>query len=87
MLSRQALQDGMATKHPLLEYATAHGKTLEEIAKASGCSRMTLWRLVTGRQNATIDMIQRVSDATDGVVPASAFLPVSPPKTEGATVA
>ena len=65
----------MSTKHPLIEYAAQEGKSLSEIAKKAGCSRMTLYRLVTGKQNATIDMLQKVSAATDGRVPVSAFLP------------
>ncbi|MFC3705668.1 helix-turn-helix domain-containing protein [Devosia honganensis] len=71
----------MEQKHPLLEYAAAEGKSIEEIAKAAECSRMTLYRLMAGKQNATIELLQRVSDATGGRVPASAFLlPPSPQK-------
>lgn len=63
------------TKHPLIEYAAAEGRSLEDIAKAADCSRMTLYRLMAGEQNATIGLLQRVSAATGGKVPVSAFLP------------
>ncbi len=36
---------------------------------------MTLYRLIGGKQNATIELLQRVSAATDGDVPVTAFLP------------
>lgn len=61
--------------HPLIEYASKTGRTTTDIAKAAGVSRMTIYRLINGEQNATIDLLQRVSDATDGEVPVSAFLP------------
>lgn len=36
---------------------------------------MTLYRLMAGTQNATISMLEKVSAATGGEVPVSAFLP------------
>lgn len=65
----------MTQKHPLLEYAAMSGQSMEAIATRAECSRMTLYRLIAGKQNATIDLLQRVSAATDGKVPVSAFLP------------
>lgn len=44
------------------------------IAKSAGCSRQTLYRIMRG-ENATIDLLKRVSAATDGEVPITAFLP------------
>jgi hypothetical protein len=38
---------------------------------------MTLYRLVRGEQNARISLLEQISAATDGEVPASAFLPRS----------
>ncbi len=35
---------------------------------------MTLYRLMKGEQNATIDLLSRVSAATNGEVPVSAFI-------------
>lgn len=76
-LSRLTLQGVMDTisKHPLIEYAANAKRTLEDIAKEADCSRMTLYRLMAGEQNATIGLLQRVSAATGGKVPVSAFLP------------
>lgn len=65
---------GMAQKHPLIEYAERHSKSMAEIAKDAGCSRMTLYRLVAKKQNATIDLLERVSKATNGEVSPSDFL-------------
>ncbi len=36
---------------------------------------MTLYRLMDGKQNATINLLERISAATGGKVPVSAFLP------------
>jgi len=64
-------------EHPLVTYAEKSGRGITEIAKAAGVSRMTLYRLMKGEQNATISLLERVSEATNGEVPASAFLPAS----------
>lgn len=65
----------MSDVHPLIRYSRDAGKSVMEIAKDAGCSRMTLYRLVRGEQNATIDLLKRVSDATGGAVTAADFLP------------
>jgi transcriptional regulator with XRE-family HTH domain len=57
-----------------MEYVSRKGRTLTELAEKSGCSRMTLYRLVKGEQNATIGLLKRISAATDGEVPVSAFV-------------
>lgn len=75
LLSRLTLQEGM-TQHPFSEYLSRTGRTTTEIAKIAGCSRMTIYRLIRGDQNATINLLERVSAATNGEVPISAFLPV-----------
>ena len=67
----------MAHKHPLIDYADRTGKTVTAIAKEAGCSRMTLYRLINGEQNATLGLLSRISAATDGEVPVSAFLPIA----------
>lgn len=69
--------------HPLIEYASRTGRTTTDIAKAAGVSRMTIYRLLNGSQNATIDLLQRVSDATGGEVPVDAFLPKAKPSRQG----
>lgn len=66
----------MEQKHPLIAYSDRTGKTVTAIAKEAGCSRMTLYRLINGEQNATLGLLARISAATDGEVPVSAFLPV-----------
>lgn len=70
-------------QHPLIEFASAQNIPLATIAEKAGVSRMTLYRLVKGQQNATIGLLERVSAATDGAVPVSAFLPT--PTDRGAT--
>ena len=62
-------------EHPLTEYSKRSGKTATEIAKAAGVSRMTLYRLMKGEQNATISLLERVCAATDGEVTPDAFFP------------
>lgn len=70
----------MDTTHPLLEYIRSSGTPLRHIAKTAGCSRMTLYRLMRGEQNATIGLIQRVSAATNGAVAAEDFFPQTAPE-------
>lgn len=65
----------MEQPHPLVIYAAQPGRSLAKVAKAAGCSRMTLYRLMRGEQNATIDLLKRVSAATGGEVPVSALFP------------
>lgn len=65
----------MSAKHPLQEYLDRTGRTLVSVAQEAGCSRMTLHRLMRNEQNATIDLLTRVSAATGGQVPTSALLP------------
>lgn len=64
----------MKQLHPLFSYAASSGVTITQIAKRAGCSRMTLYRLIRGEQNATIELLRNVSAATDNVVPIDAFL-------------
>jgi len=70
----------MDTTHPLLEYIRNSGTPLRQIAKDAGCSRMTLYRLMRGEQNATMGLIQRVSAATNGAVAAEDFFPQPAPE-------
>lgn len=60
--------------HPLNEYLDRTGRSLTEVADAAKCSRMTLYRLMKGEQNATIDLLKRISAATGGEVSISDFL-------------
>ena len=74
-LLRRMLQDIMSTKkHPLVKYLDRTGRTMTEIAEKAECSRMTLYRLIKGEQNATIDLLSKISAATNGEVPATAFM-------------
>lgn len=61
-------------EHPIFRYAADHQVTLAAIAERARCSRMTLYRVITGKQNATIDLLKRISAATDGQVSVSEFL-------------
>ncbi|TPM37029.1 helix-turn-helix domain-containing protein [Mesorhizobium sp. B2-3-2] len=57
----------MAIDHPLVEFSKRTGKSITAIAKDAGCSRMTLYRVMSG-DNTTRDQLQRISAATDGEV-------------------
>jgi transcriptional regulator with XRE-family HTH domain len=61
--------------HPLIEYVNRTGRTTTELAEAAGCSRMTLYRIIKGEQNATVQLLQRISAATNGEVSVQALLP------------
>lgn len=61
-------------EHPLVTYASRTGTSLTKIAAKAGVSRMTLHRLIRGEQNATVNLLERVSAATDFEVPVTAFL-------------
>lgn len=63
----------MSGQHPLFEYIRKSGNSLTAVAKDAKCSRMTLYRLTKGELNATMDLLMRVSAATGGKVPVSAF--------------
>lgn len=73
-MSRQALQEGME-QHPLAKFSATANVSIAAIAEKAGVSRMTLYRLMKGEQNATIDLLTRVSSATGGAVPISDLLP------------
>lgn len=60
--------------HPLAVYVATTGKSMTAIAIKAECSRMTLYRLMKGEHNATMDLLKRISAATDGEVPASALM-------------
>lgn len=61
--------------HPLSIYAAESGRSITKIAEAAGCSRMTLYRIMRSEQNTTVDLLERVSAATEWKVPVSALLP------------
>src|SRR5690554_456689 len=54
--------------HPIIAYAKANRRSMQSIADRASCSRMTLHRVVQGKQNATLDLLARISQATDGAV-------------------
>lgn len=65
----------MAQTHPLFIYARSSGTTITKIAASAGCSRMTIYRLIKGEQNPTLDLLRRISGATNGAVTPNDFLP------------
>lgn len=62
-------------QHPLAKFSADANISIAAIAEKAGVSRMTIYRLMKGEQNATIDLLTKVSAATGGKVPVSAFLP------------
>lgn len=65
----------MEEKHPLRTYRELASQSLEELAKECGTTRATLSRVETGRQNPSLDLIDRIRTATGGAVRADDFLP------------
>ena len=74
----------MTSSHPLSEYVALSGISVADLAKKAGVSRMTIYRLIKGEQNATISLLEQVSAATDGKVPVSALLPLEAQASENA---
>lgn len=68
-------------QHPLAKFSADANVSIAAIAEKAGVSRMTLYRLMKGEQNATIDLLIKVSAATNGKVPVSAFIPTSTQET------
>jgi transcriptional regulator with XRE-family HTH domain len=62
-------------QHPLAKFSSENNISIAAIAEKAGVSRMTIYRLMKGEQNATIDLLTRVSAATGGKVTANDFLP------------
>ena len=58
--------------HPLTKHLKAEGETLASFAARVGVSRMHLYRVMAG-QNTTRDLIEKISEATNGRVPVTAF--------------
>jgi hypothetical protein len=59
---------------PISMYSRMSGQTLGDIAKAAGSSRMTLWRIARGKQQASIGVLKRISEATGGAVSVTAIM-------------
>lgn len=62
-------------KHPLTKYLDSTQRTVADLAASAGVSRMTIYRLIKGDQNATIGVMSRVSNATGGAVTVADLLP------------
>lgn len=59
--------------HPLTEYLRSKGESLTAFAGRIKMSRMQLYRIMDG-DSTTTATLQKISEATDGAVPVSAFL-------------
>lgn len=66
-------------KHPLQNFAEDAGVSIAEIATRAGCSRMTIYRVMDGKQNTTVRLLERISAATGGVVSVADLLPKQEP--------
>lgn len=62
-------------QHPLTRYLEDNQRTVADLATAAGVSRMTIYRIIRGDQNATVGILSRVSAATGGIVAAAELLP------------
>lgn len=65
----------MKKEHPLRLYRERSGLSLEELANACGSTRATLSRVETGKQNPSLDLIERIREATGGAIRADDFIP------------
>jgi len=63
----------MNKKHPLIIYSKENDIPFVEIAKKAGISRQSLYRIISGQQNARRETIIAISKATDGKVAIGAF--------------
>jgi predicted transcriptional regulator len=61
--------------HPLTQYLAKSSRSVADLASAAGVSRMTIYRLIRGDQNATVGVMSRVSAATGGAVTVADLLP------------
>lgn len=52
----------------LTEYIREHGTTAAALAEKVGVSAASMTRIGKGRQNITLDLAQRIVDATGGMV-------------------
>lgn len=59
--------------HPLTEHLKAKGESLTAFAAKLEMSRMQLYRIMSG-ESTTTDTLRKISAATGGDVPVSAFL-------------
>jgi len=60
-------------QHPLIAHLQAKGETLTGFAKGIEMSRMQLYRIMDG-ESTTLTTLRKISAATGGAVPVSAFL-------------
>ena len=60
--------------HPLIAHLKAKGESLTGFAKRTNMSRMQLYRIMAG-ENTTTSRLRLISDATEGKVSVSDFLP------------
>ena len=55
-------------KHPIAAYLKASGLSREELSERAGISRMTLWRIMSGKGEHSTATLKAVSDATGNAV-------------------
>ncbi|MEZ2132720.1 MULTISPECIES: hypothetical protein [unclassified Sinorhizobium] len=61
------------TTHPLMDHLRQKGETLSGFSRRVELSRMQLYRIMAG-EGTTRSTIEKIIAATDGGVPASAFI-------------
>lgn len=61
--------------HPLAAFLNKTGQTITNFAERIGMSRMQLYRIMAGESTRT-NTLRKISEATGGAVPMSAFLQV-----------
>lgn len=63
----------------LSAYLKAEGLSPTAFARRVGVNQSTIARLVSGQRGASMSLIARIKDATNGVVTADDFLPQQEP--------
>lgn len=72
-------------EHPLKSFRTRNDLSLDALAERIGVSKATLSRLENKKQDASSDLLRRISEATNGeVTPNDIVLPMSTVPSEAA---
>jgi len=66
--------------HPLRAYRERSGISLAKLADLVGTTRQSLFRIEGGSQNPTLEMMAKITAATNGEVTANDFVEASFPR-------
>lgn len=72
----------MSQAHPISRYLESAGRKVSDLARASGTSRQTLYRLIKGEQEPSAALARRIKEATDGAITMDDLAAQAPEKPE-----